>query len=437
MKIKLIALLLCGILSTQVSAMENYAPGSAYQALEEQYAYETYAGIQVPMPARWSINQSSDGTTTWYYPDYVFAGGNITGFFVIQKPAEEIPDGEEDLFLFYYKSGLLDTRQITDISHVSLLDKECERVRFTEMIEKKEYEGETVVIINDHSAIAVTYYEMPGTNSGVPEDFERILTSISYEPKEEPVENEVPETPEAEGSDAAQTSDAAGTEAAAVPDAQQDIPAMPAVSEEPAVSNSAVVGMPPEAVPAAEEQKPSNSAVVGVPPEARAAAEEQKPTNSAVVGVPPEARAAAEEQKPTNSAVVGVPPEARAAASAGSDIPSAGAQEAPGIPAPDPQQDTGSTGEKSAIQSAREYLAISAFSKQGLIDQLVYEGFSESEAENAVGSISIDWKEQAYESAKEYLDIMNFTISDLTAQLVYDGFTSEEVTYGVDKAYHR
>ncbi|MBQ1312176.1 MAG: Ltp family lipoprotein, partial [Blautia sp.] len=128
---------------------------------------------------------------------------------------------------------------------------------------------------------------------------------------------------------------------------------------------------------------------------------------------------------------------ARAAASAGSDIPSAGAQEAPGIPAPDPQQDTGSTGEKSAIQSAREYLAISAFSKQGLIDQLVYEGFSESEAENAVGSISIDWKEQAYESAKEYLDIMNFTISDLTAQLVYDGFTSEEVTYGVDKAYHR
>ena len=47
-----------------------------------------------------------------------------------------------------------------------------------------------------------------------------------------------------------------------------------------------------------------------------------------------------------------------------------------------------SVGERNARQSAADYLAYSAFSRSGLIDQLEYEGFTTTQAEygaNAVG----------------------------------------------------
>ena len=87
------------------------------------------------------------------------------------------------------------------------------------------------------------------------------------------------------------------------------------------------------------------------------------------------------------------------------------------------------TGEQNALQSAKQYLNVMAFSYSGLIDQLTYEGYSDSEAKYAADKCGENWKEQAVKSAKQYLDIMSFSRQDLIDQLEYDGYTYEQATY--------
>ena len=93
---------------------------------------------------------------------------------------------------------------------------------------------------------------------------------------------------------------------------------------------------------------------------------------------------------------------------------------------------TSKTGDSSAEAKAKSYLNSSAFSYTGLIDQLEYEGFSESEATYAVKNCGANWKEQALKSAKSYLRSSSFSYSGLIDQLEYEGFTEDEAKYGVD-----
>lgn len=94
-----------------------------------------------------------------------------------------------------------------------------------------------------------------------------------------------------------------------------------------------------------------------------------------------------------------------------------------------------SVGQQNAIAQAQSYLDYAAFSHSGLIDQLVYEGFSKSEATFAVDAIAVDWNQQAYLKAKEYLGYSSFSLSGLIDQLVYEGFTTSQAKYGANKAY--
>lgn len=94
-----------------------------------------------------------------------------------------------------------------------------------------------------------------------------------------------------------------------------------------------------------------------------------------------------------------------------------------------------SSGQKNALESAKGYLAVMAFSKEGLIKQLEYEGYTNSEATYAVENCGADWNEQAVKKAKEYLDVMPFSRDELVKQLEYEGFTSSQANYGVKKAY--
>lgn len=89
------------------------------------------------------------------------------------------------------------------------------------------------------------------------------------------------------------------------------------------------------------------------------------------------------------------------------------------------------TGEKNARGSAESYLSFSAFSRTGLIDQLLYEGFSQEEADYAVDILGIDWSEQAAKSAESYLRFSPFSRSGLVNQLVYEAFSATEAEYGV------
>lgn len=88
-----------------------------------------------------------------------------------------------------------------------------------------------------------------------------------------------------------------------------------------------------------------------------------------------------------------------------------------------------------ALESAQSYLSYSAFSKQGLYEQLRYEEFTESEARYAVDHVAADWKKQAVKSAKNYLSYSSFSKQGLIDQLIYEGFTPEEASYGADRAY--
>jgi len=87
-----------------------------------------------------------------------------------------------------------------------------------------------------------------------------------------------------------------------------------------------------------------------------------------------------------------------------------------------------------AVLCAADYLEYAAFSRKGLIDQLVFEGFSEDEAAYGADQSGADWMEQAVVCAKEYLAIQTFTRRDLIKQLQFEGFTEEQAIHGANAA---
>jgi hypothetical protein len=95
--------------------------------------------------------------------------------------------------------------------------------------------------------------------------------------------------------------------------------------------------------------------------------------------------------------------------------------------------------QQQAVASAQDYLDYSAFSRQGLIDQLSSEygdSFPVKDAEYAVDSLDVDWNEQAAKAAQDYLDYDSFSRQGLIDQLSSefgDQYTVEQATYGVDQ----
>ena len=90
------------------------------------------------------------------------------------------------------------------------------------------------------------------------------------------------------------------------------------------------------------------------------------------------------------------------------------------------------TGEKNALSKAKDYLAFTAFSYSGLIDQLEYEGFTKEEATYGADNCGADWNEQAAKKAADYLDFRSFSRDELIDQLEYEGFTYDQAVYGVE-----
>ena len=91
-----------------------------------------------------------------------------------------------------------------------------------------------------------------------------------------------------------------------------------------------------------------------------------------------------------------------------------------------------SVSQANAKRSAQDYLRFMPFSRTGLIDQLMYEGFSVEDATYGVDASGADWYAQAVLSAQAYLDMMGFSRSGLIDQLIYEGYTPDEATFGVD-----
>lgn len=100
-------------------------------------------------------------------------------------------------------------------------------------------------------------------------------------------------------------------------------------------------------------------------------------------------------------------------------------------PAVEEEQSTETVNQQNARQKAEQYLNSSAFSKQGLIEQLEFEGFSTIDATYGADAVNADWMQQAALKAQQYLDSSAFSKQGLIDQLLFEGFSKKEAEYGV------
>jgi hypothetical protein len=88
--------------------------------------------------------------------------------------------------------------------------------------------------------------------------------------------------------------------------------------------------------------------------------------------------------------------------------------------------------QQNALGMAKQYLDYTAFSRESLIGQLEYEGFSYSDASWAADKVGANWNKQAARMAQQYLDYTYFSRDGLIGQLEYEGFTASQARYGVN-----
>lgn len=88
--------------------------------------------------------------------------------------------------------------------------------------------------------------------------------------------------------------------------------------------------------------------------------------------------------------------------------------------------------QKNALQTAKDYLNYTSFSKSGLYDQLIYEQYPADAAQFAIDNIEVDWNAQALQTAKDYLDYSSFSDQGLYDQLIYEGFEPGQAQYAID-----
>ena len=88
--------------------------------------------------------------------------------------------------------------------------------------------------------------------------------------------------------------------------------------------------------------------------------------------------------------------------------------------------------------SAKSYLEMGGFSREGLIQQLsssAGEGFPKGDAKFAVNHLNVNWNQQALESAKGYMQMGGFSRNGLIQQLsssAGEGFTHAQAVYAAN-----
>lgn len=85
---------------------------------------------------------------------------------------------------------------------------------------------------------------------------------------------------------------------------------------------------------------------------------------------------------------------------------------------------------ESKTEIAKNYLKVSAFSREGLVRQLEFDGFSHEEAVCAADNCQADWNEQALKAAENYRSIIRMSAYELINELQSDGFTKSEAIFG-------
>ena len=94
----------------------------------------------------------------------------------------------------------------------------------------------------------------------------------------------------------------------------------------------------------------------------------------------------------------------------------------------------GTESQQDALASAVDYINQMAFSRDWLIAQLVADGADANDAAWAADHCGANWNEQAYKKAQEYLKLTSFNHQDMVDQLLFEGFTTDQAEYGASKA---
>lgn len=89
--------------------------------------------------------------------------------------------------------------------------------------------------------------------------------------------------------------------------------------------------------------------------------------------------------------------------------------------------------EQDALDHALALLQTIPYSREGLISQMVYDGYDEMAAAAAADRTGLDWKEQAVKSAEEYVHYLPMSRTGVAQMLEYDRFTPDEAAYAVEQ----
>ena len=89
--------------------------------------------------------------------------------------------------------------------------------------------------------------------------------------------------------------------------------------------------------------------------------------------------------------------------------------------------------QRHASAAARHHLAAAAYSRAGLVQQLVFDGYTTADARFAANNLGADWYVQAAIAAKEYVSLSAFTRPRLISALRTEGFTPQQASYGADQ----
>ena len=87
-----------------------------------------------------------------------------------------------------------------------------------------------------------------------------------------------------------------------------------------------------------------------------------------------------------------------------------------------------------AVMRAKSYIEAIPFSRDGLIRQLEFHGYSHDDAKYAADNCGADWNEQAVKKAESYLQSIAFSEKGLINQLesTAEGFTHEQAVYALE-----
>ena len=86
--------------------------------------------------------------------------------------------------------------------------------------------------------------------------------------------------------------------------------------------------------------------------------------------------------------------------------------------------------QQKALDKANEYIDTLALSRDGLVKQLEYDGYSADVATYAADNCSANWNKEAKEMAEEYMDSTTYTYKAMVQQLEDEGFTRDQAKFG-------